>query len=170
MNLTINDILLAQNIHRWTIVATKTDQSLAEHTFNVVMIARAIASEAEVPDANIIKYALDHDLDEIFTGDIPSPAKKRMDIKTEYNGKNWEYLSEVERIIVKMADLMDALLFIKYNHLDRHGKAVYERMRVTVDEYLEGMEKYYPHVHGAVENVIAMIEFGKYEVEITDGD
>ena len=57
----INDILLAQNIARWTIVSTIQKQSLAEHLFNVTMIARNIATEANMPDDKIIKYALDHD-------------------------------------------------------------------------------------------------------------
>ena len=64
------------------------------------MIARDIAVEADMDDYMIVKYALDHDLDEIMTGDIPSPAKERMNIKTDYNGKSREQCNEKEKIIV----------------------------------------------------------------------
>ena len=168
MSLTINDILLAQNIRRWTIVATKTDQSLAEHTFNVTMIARAICAEADINDNNVIKYALDHDLDEILTGDIPSPAKRRLGLTDAYQGKNGN-ISDVEYSIVKIADLIDATLFIKYNAYDRHGKVVANYTAKKLDQFISKVEMHYPDVANAAENVLAMIEHGKYETEVRDG-
>lgn len=162
----INDILLAQNIKRWTIVATKTDQSLAEHLFNVTMIARAICAEAEMDDSKVTKYALDHDLDEIMTGDIPSPAKERLGMKSIYEGKSGIFCTAEERAIVKAADLIDAVLFIKYNHFDRHGRHVMNYTRNKLDKYMAILHIDMPVVYNAVENTIAMLEFGVYDAEV----
>ena len=161
----INDILLAQNIKRWTIVSTTQDQSLAEHLFNVTMIARRIAAEAGIPDERIIKYALDHDLDEVMTGDIPSPAKERMLIPDDYKGKSRELCDCGEAIVVKAADLIDAYLFIKHNHHDRHGATVYKSMQGKLDAFLLSLAIDYPTINEAVENTLSMLEFGQYDVE-----
>jgi 5'-deoxynucleotidase YfbR-like HD superfamily hydrolase len=173
----INDILLAQNIKRWTIVSTMTDQSLAEHSFNVAMIARAIAAEAEMNDINIIKYALDHDLDEVMTGDIPSPAKTRMGMSTMasgktdlfYRGKSAAKCNEAEAKIVVAADLIDSYLFIKHNKIGRHAEQVYKYTRHKFEMWMEALHKTHPTVYGAVENTLAMLEFGKFDTEIRDG-
>ena len=161
----INDILLAQNIKRWTIVSTIQQQSLAEHLFNVAMIARDIAVEADMDDTNIVKYALDHDLDEIMTGDIPSPAKERLGIKTDYNGKSQSRCTEEEKVIVKAADLIDAYLFIKHNAHDRHGRQVLSYMEHKLNEFLIGANMAFPSVGDAIENTMAMLEFGRFEIE-----
>ena len=164
----INDILLAQNIKRWTIVSTIREQSLAEHLFNVAMIARDIAVEAGMDDRNIVKYALDHDLDEIMTGDIPSPAKERLRIRADYNGKSQDRCSEEEKVVVKAADLIDAYLFIKHNHHDRHGKKVYGYMDRKLQDFIDGVTATFPTIGEAIENTMAMLEFGQYDVEQRD--
>jgi hypothetical protein len=164
----INDILLAQNIHRWTIVATTREQSLAEHLFNVTMIARDIACELDIDDSNVIKYALDHDLDEIMTGDIPSPAKSRMGIKDIYDGKGRGQCNEIERLVVKAADLIDSYQFIKHHRIGHHGDVVYMHVCNKFEEWLRELKRNHPVVEGAVSNTVAMIEFGKYETEMYD--
>ena len=161
----INDILLAQNIARWTIVSTIQKQSLAEHLFNVTMIARNIATEANMPDDKIIKYALDHDLDEIMTGAIPSPAKERMNLGSDYSGKSKQQCSEEEMIVVKAADLIDAWLFIKYNSHDRHGRQVRKYMERKINNFLESVRGSHPTLYEAIENSISMLEHGKFEIE-----
>ena len=168
MSMGINDILLAQNITRWTIVSTIQRQSLAEHLFNVTMIARNIAAEADMNDEWIMKYALDHDLDEIFTGDIPSPAKRRMNLKGEYKGMSKQHLSAGEQAIVKAADLIDAYLFIKHNHHDRHGAQVFRHMETKLEDYLAKTKLDHPTIGEAIENTMSMLEFGRFDVEQTD--
>lgn len=164
----INDILLAQNIKRWTIVSTIQEQSLAEHLFNVTMIARDIAVEAGMDDTNIVKYALDHDLDEIMTGDIPSPAKERLGITGGYKGKSQTRCTEEEKVVVKAADLIDAYLFIKHNAHDRHGSQVARYMDDKLYDFIAGVQKTMPTVGEAIENTMAMLEFGVFDVEQRD--
>ena len=170
------DILRCQHIHRWTIVNTAKGQSLAEHSFNVAMIARDIAVEAGMDDLNIIKYALDHDLDEIMTGDIPSPAKARMGMNTMdsggedffYKGKSLSKCSKEEVLVVTAADLIDSYLFIKYNQIGRQGQVVFNHTSKKFENWLEFISLTYPVIYGAIENTVAMLEFGKFESEVYD--
>ena len=90
------------------------------------MIARAIAKEMGIDDAQIIKYALEHDLDEVLSGDIPSPAKKMFGLKVPQGGKN--NADCVNKQIVKMADLIEAVWFIKEAGIGRHADIVAGRL------------------------------------------
>lgn len=127
--LKINDILRASDVMRWSTVRTIKQQSVAEHTFNVVMIARAICREYKMFDGLVIKMALEHDLGEIMTGDIISPAKMKMkecgfDVKTiDPPGLNSNEgdLVLVEMQIVKAADLMESMLFLRENAVGRYA-------------------------------------------------
>ncbi|MBW2637435.1 MAG: HD domain-containing protein [Deltaproteobacteria bacterium] len=138
--LKIQDILRAQDIKRWTIVRTVRQQSLAEHTFNVVMVARAIARKASLSDESIIKYALEHDLDEILTGDIPSPTKKRMRkagidlLKIESRGKNVPI--SMTMCVVKAADLIENLWFLREHGVGRHAKEECKLLESIVHDYI----------------------------------
>lgn len=133
----IQDLLRASDTKRWIIVRTAVTQSVAEHTFNVVMIARAIAKECGVDDKYVMKYALDHDLDEIRTGDIPAPTKKTMakeGTHVEYRGNN-KPKHVLLRHIVKGADLIEACWFISENAVGRHAKEVECYMWQKLDEF-----------------------------------
>lgn len=135
----IQDLLRAGDVKRWTIVRTSVPQSIAEHTFNVVMIARAIAKEAGIDDKYVIKYALEHDLDEIRTGDIPSPTKKSMAIEgahVEYRGVNKPNEHTVPWAMVKAADLIESCWFITENAVGRHAKEVESYMWDKFNSFL----------------------------------
>jgi HD superfamily phosphodiesterase len=141
--LEIQDILRAQEVHRWNIVATIRNQSLAEHTFNVVFIARAICKEAGLSDSDVIKCALEHDLDEIITGDIPTPTKERMK-KLGFNPDD-VHEREVDaparsgeaKLIVKIADMIEASWFIDQTNFTRHGKEVRNYMWQRTKDRIE---------------------------------
>jgi len=129
----INDILRASGVTRWHIVRTVRPQSLAEHTFDVVFIARAIAKIAGVDDYEIIKAALLHDLDEIITGDIPTPTKKRArdngwELNDLYEKVTGRELSEDESLIIQLADKMADLYWLWLHALGPHSNQVYEQM------------------------------------------
>lgn len=162
----IQDILLASNVKRWGIVSTIRVQSVAEHAFNVTMIARAIAKQVDIEDdCNIIKYALDHDLDEIFTGDIPTPAKERLGLKTDYNGNSYARCSTEEAMIVKLADVIDALQFLIDNQVGRHAHQVADYLMDKYDQLCLLYESSHPKIVAASHYVINEITAGEYEAE-----
>ncbi len=70
------------DVKRWGIVHTAREQSVAEHSFRVWVLALSLYDYlVPVPhnsnDREAVSYwALTHDADEIWTGDLPSTVKK----------------------------------------------------------------------------------------------
>lgn len=99
------DKLRAQYVKRWHTVRLSHDQSLADHTFNVMIIALELAKRvgrSEEERGQILMQALEHDLNEVVTGDIPTPTKKRLSKDSQEHLSN----GSVDRI-VKVADAME---------------------------------------------------------------
>jgi len=126
----IQDIYRAHHVDRWQIVNVSRTQSLAEHSFNVAMIAREIAIRIGLTShlADITEWALIHDLPEIATGDIASPLKVYMRnlgdgedgveklesrISKEYRVTKKAVRETVVNDIVKLADLIDGIRYLE---------------------------------------------------------
>jgi len=122
-----NDRLLRlrrlSNVPRWTVVPTIRSQNVAEHSFHVCTLAlwladrSAAVSDGRITREQLVYAALYHDEFESITGDIAAPAKKWIDnaqfdkMKTTLNIK--EYENEEIKSIIKVADLMEAYLFLQ---------------------------------------------------------
>lgn len=137
----INDILRASGVTRWHIVRMVRPQSLAEHSFDVTMIARAIAKIARVDDNEIIKAALLHDLDEIIMGDSPTPTKERArergwELNDLYKSVTGREITQDEEIIIILADKLADLHWLWHHALGTHSNAVYEKMAETYNEFV----------------------------------
>lgn len=107
----LNERLRAAGVSRWHIVETTRQQNLAEHQYNVALIARrlgALMGLTHEEQKELMVEALTHDEHEIFDGDVPSSTKKTRDLPE----------SKVERII-HIADKMEALWFIQDRHVNR---------------------------------------------------
>lgn len=69
-------------VPRWAIIRTIRQQNVAEHSYFVAIYADQIARFIDAGTwtgefyATLMRYALYHDMDEILSGDISSPAKK----------------------------------------------------------------------------------------------
>lgn len=103
--------LRASGVTRWHIVETTRQQNLAEHQFNVAIIARWLAQrEGLTADyvAKVTEAALLHDQHEIIDGDTPSTAKAEKKVNQ----------CLIERI-VQLADKVEALWFIYHRHINR---------------------------------------------------
>ena len=127
--LTLAEILRASHVKRWNIVATTRDQSVAEHMYNVCMIARAVCKTLNMNDVAITKAALEHDLDEVIYGDIPSPVKAKLSLNginlNDYLTKSMRKLNDKEKFVLKYADLRDAELFLRDHKIGEHAHEVY---------------------------------------------
>lgn len=134
MELTLRQMLRASYVHRWHIINVVKPQSVAEHTFNVCLIAEFISKllgqENEIP--NLYRYALHHDIPEVVIGDIPTPAKSLLGLDKSSKMDDlcieldwWSICSDdkVKRII-KLADYVDAISYLALNGVGKQAADV----------------------------------------------
>lgn len=109
-------------VKRWSVVSTLRQQSLAEHSFNVALMADRIATNwFGIQDKwvrfEVYDYAIKHDRKEAITGDFPSYIKRFVDELAIDEHYAEEFGIELEagktiRHIVKIADYMDAIIYL----------------------------------------------------------
>lgn len=125
-SLSLADIGRTQHVKRWHIVDMIKDQSVAEHSYMVAMIAANIAHKTGYSDLiqnQAITMALIHDATEGITGDVPSPVKgwvsgySELEKKLDPCGTDFrDAAQQLVHRIVKMADLIEAI-----HHLEKYG-------------------------------------------------
>lgn len=121
-------------VPRWTVVQTIRKQNVAEHSFQVAQICRALLDMLDVRQpaqlASVLERALDHDMEEAITGDIPSPCKDGQPVAGPF---------EPADCLVKLADDLEALAF------------VYEEQRLgnTTLEFVE--DRLFDRIKGAAQ-------------------
>src|SRR5574340_903145 len=132
MSLSLRQRLRASHVKRWHIVETTKQQTVAEHSYNVWVFAEAICDveniNCEHTRCQVIEYALHHDLPEVVLGDVPTPSKalvnmKRVEIDIYPRAAP---PNDLVRDIVKLADVMDAILFLALYGVGKHAALVRE--------------------------------------------
>ena len=71
---------LAGGVKRWHVQPTLRQQTVAEHSFGVMMLLRQVVDGNVFSDESILNMllaAMHHDLPELMTGDIPADVKRR---------------------------------------------------------------------------------------------
>lgn len=141
---------------RWHIVQTAREQSLAEHSFNVAQIALSVLraiGPAEGWEGRVALAALDHDIDEVITGDAPTPSKGK---------KAYDFSGPMTpEKIVKIADIIEAYIFIREYGLGRHAEAVCEYCYDAVGEMLVRLPKWY---RDPIEDILNKLTVGNYRI------
>lgn len=129
------DIFYLSSIKRWGVIDMSRDQSVAEHSYHVAIIAMEIGqfyfAESESPPiAELLKWSLTNDLPELLTGDIPTPAKQYIDLH-QLDKENFpeytDYKEELDPnilIVVKAADYIEALRFCVHYCCDTRREEV----------------------------------------------
>lgn len=168
--LSLTEILRAQNVNRWNLIATTREQSIAEHTFNVTMIARAICKSLKIDDNLMTKAAIEHDLDEVITGDIPSPTKAlarqmEMDLgKIEGVKKNCDRLQPLDKSILKFADLLESVHFLDNFGTGHRATTVKEELLDGCKVVIRKMEAQFgPTVAFALSSVMDEVLYGEQD-------
>lgn len=166
----IQDLMRIQDIKRWTVVNTARQQSVAEHTCLVFFLAVEIATRLGVKwnsdtAREIGMKAMLHDIDEIYTGDIPTPAKQRMCGKCKSQlsveadkQKTKQHEKWLIDTIVKMADIIETTEFIGQYAEGIHAVQVMAHM---VNERYKFMEDLPPRYREVMESVILDLELGE---------
>ena len=104
---------------RFHTVDTLRAQTIAQHSFGVAWLC-VLLSESPA-SSDLILAALSHDLAEHKVGDVPSPTKRALretgdalEIHEEGFLRDvnlFYFLTEKEKTILKMADILDGMLF-----------------------------------------------------------
>jgi len=140
----IDLLLRAQYVKRFHIVHTLKHQSIAEHSFNVAMIAGLISERMEFDKKvteQVTLAALFHDMDEVITGDIPTPTKiraKAQGVDLNDNGILVPHQNKGSLInrIVKVADYIEAITFLDINGIGMHACSVEADIAEKMEEYV----------------------------------
>jgi len=144
----IEAVIRMSQIKRWHMVDTSRQQTLAEHSCNVALLAVSIAVTAPHmyfgEAASVIGPALTHDLGEAFTGDIPTPTKRadpkireiidKMEFK--HTPKEFMYVCDQKVAwLIKLCDLADGIRFIRrYGHGDAIAKHAQNGLEGQIEE------------------------------------
>lgn len=147
--LSLQDIRATKDVTRWHMIRTKRPQNLAEHSYQVALIAGKLAETLGEPlstieERDMLRLALLHDIDEIDNGDFPTPVKKKIresghgEILTILEVAFWTkrgsmstpefHASSRVRALVRLSDLIEAALF--YNE---EGEDHSIKRRITGD-------------------------------------
>lgn len=112
------------SVKRWHMIDTTKTQSVAEHSANVALLARYIAATAPGiyfgNPTSVAGCALVHDLEEVFTGDIPTLTKRMLSGVNELEAQVMPRVFLTDHAgpesvapLIKLCDLADAIRFIR---------------------------------------------------------
>lgn len=144
------DILAMQHLRRWHMVRVRREQTLAEHSATVAMLAVKIARLWKLPlgwmdHAILFDMALAHDAHEIEYGDMPGIVKSLIPEYDEKSAKEfWEKRGKTSTTVhpdfalleqvVKLADKLEGYLFYV---LEGEDPALREANWIKVQERLK---------------------------------
>ena len=119
-------------------------QRLSDHMWKVALISQFLLPTIS-KDALI--HALTHDSTELVTGDIPATLKWEFpEIKDVLKGIESKYssapesISELEKVVIKLADYLDGILFCCDSYADgcKEAKVISERWMYHLTMFLDG--------------------------------
>lgn len=125
----INDLYRMADIKRWHIVRMDQKQSVAEHSFFVTLLSMRLASAIGAPVGRITQWALLHDAEEAWTGDIPSPLNtgNSLPLKDMLGDMYIGHISPITRHVVRICDIAESIKFIRRNGHSRHCDMIEEQ-------------------------------------------
>jgi len=127
-------------VPRWATVPVVHRQSVAEHTFHVIVLCRwLLPLHALGADGNfelaVLRAAIDHDADEAQSGDIPSTYKTR--------DPNEQYDQIVA--VVKCADKLEALLYVMEERKMGNNLGVEELYQDVLSRFFKAWSSFQVH-------------------------
>lgn len=166
------DVYRMTEVQRWHMVNTGRPQSVAEHSCMVALIATRIAEAywglCNNPNDNthirleIYRYALEHDMPEVFTGDIPYVTKRALSASSQVNLNGLEdgvcsvgFRNEFAAMVVKAADLIEAMAYLDRSLVTTHTQQVRVGLDAALSQFLENKETEFRE---ACENVLIELD------------
>lgn len=143
-------------VPRWGIIRNIKQQNVAEHSFFVALYTEQLARifEWQGDLGRLLTYALQHDVEESFTSDIPGPIKKwfvdkekeqlmvNRGINARFIDSYWnikfEEIPADYKALVKMADSLDEMFYLASEIQMGNGAvhAVFQARQELARDYL----------------------------------
>jgi 5'-deoxynucleotidase len=146
---------------------THREQTLAEHLYLVTMYADELAHRIlteHYDDSKrlcLLSWTLEHDTPEILTGDIPTPAKRKlqagydsghdplelleMSIASDSYKKAKKNIRNTELVyITKLGDLIDSIVFISIEGVTEHSVVIEKRLHEMFHSTISIGKEFYP--------------------------
>ena len=155
------------HVKRWQIVRVAREQTVAEHMYRVWLIVQAMLKVTDEYNLSLFthadgvqasKWALMHDLPEVITGDIATPAKMairhavpesdpvrniELSLDSEYAQIHSEIHGRVPQMMVKLADMYEAIDFLSIEGIGPHAYQVHTTLlRQLVEKLGEARVKH----------------------------
>jgi 5'-deoxynucleotidase YfbR-like HD superfamily hydrolase len=133
-------------VARWHTCRTNRPQSVGEHTAGLL----AIIFEICEPSIQLVRAALEHDVTESFTGDLPAPMKWKStalnreleeleeDLKARNGLVPGDALPPNELMLLKFADSMELFFFV-IEELHSGNRGFAETVGSNIKHALDGM-------------------------------
>lgn len=139
--MSIFESLRLSQVKRWPICHMNREQSVAEHSFGVLQIAMYLADGAHADVMNMVTmHAVTHDLNEIYSGDIPSGFKRRLRAEHPAVTKMLDGPKPGPTVeaVVKLADYLEAIYYATEfggsRFTDRVLVDIKDKFRATIEE------------------------------------
>lgn len=171
IRLKAKDIMRVGHVNRFQIVRTQRSQTLGEHMYIVTMLAEIIfermiksmdSEHGMKMNINslhllLLKWGMRHDLPEVVIGDIATPVKRAIqrlmdkdpilefeyEIDPEYKKIHQMVIGTEIWYIVKIADIIEAIVFLKTEGIGSHAKLVGDKLEIRFNKLLhEAQQKF----------------------------
>lgn len=143
----VETVMRMHSVKRWHMIDTTRQQTLAEHSANVAMLAMLIAMNCPVfhfhdHPFHIAAAALVHDAPEAFTGDIPTHTKRKLDgigeLEHWLTHPNFEIRVDANsEALIKICDLADGIRFIRLHGVDTTARHARKGLEAQYQEKFE---------------------------------
>jgi 5'-deoxynucleotidase len=159
----IKTLMRLSHVRRWHIVQVDREQSVAEHSARVQLLAVELATASGMDPVQVFKtmrWALWHDVPEIVIGDLPTPTKKAVNCEELERAASSTYREILTltppdvQMIVKIADLIEAALYLEEHGRGEHAREVYLGVVVDLHALVDSTDEFGPAARACMDEVL----------------
>lgn len=141
------EIMKMSSVIRYSGTKVHCQENLAEHSYYVILLSDAIAEDLlsknkdlAIDRYKVLKYAMYHDVEEIFTGDVITPVKYRSQILRDELEKIWVLLlTEWLKENFKWNEhIKDNIL----NYFEEYEKSKYDKIENQIVKFADQLEAF----------------------------